>query len=359
MWISYVKDSMKFTSSKCRVFFGGFIFFYLYFFPQMVARPSLSRKHHFDFFRLFFFIVVIVAAISTLVLFAYYKAQSSQPDGRYHVVLQSDSLDDLRPQPTRKFPELKDVKREIILTQAARDLGIPSNQRSKFVAMCSILTPINFCAESARLAQMRVCWTEGCALQNGIRPGRTMTKDDVQSVVRRGLGLHPLQLHNATAELLVENDMTYSPRSFSLSTISHANSQTPRDKTGSLKARMGSPLPGYPRPTNTKENTELETPFSPETFFEGRRSQRTTISPDDRKIILWYSPTRYWPNSPGLLPLRGCPHFPCLVTREKKYAKRSAAMIFAGMELPLCVMVLISNFSLKIRYTRMFNTIIT
>ncbi|RUS83991.1 hypothetical protein EGW08_008252, partial [Elysia chlorotica] len=297
----------------------------------MMAMQGLKWNQRCGFHRSWVCVLVIFPALSMLVWLAYCRLHQPMIDARYYVALQTDSLDDLdlTRQATPTFSEPQDVTREIILARAARHLDILSSQRSKFVKMCSILTPINFCAEFARQAGLRVCMEDDeCQLENGNRVTTSMTKDSVQDVIRKGLGLFRVELHNATTEFLVENEMRFRPKSFS--TFGTSDSKSLKQNFSSFKAWEGSTEKKYPGSTNVNENSELEASFNPKTFFEGGGGHPSSIALEERKVILWYTPTRYWPTVPGLLPLRGCPEFPCMVTTEKKYAKRSAAMIFAA-----------------------------
>ncbi|KAH9523824.1 hypothetical protein Btru_047127 [Bulinus truncatus] len=69
-------------------------------------------------------------------------------------------------------------------------------------------------------------------------------------------------------------------------------------------------------------------PLKPSIFFQGRTP--TDIDRLQRKIIVWYTKTRYAKFMDDLEPLRFCPDFPCFMTTNNKFANRSAAMVFAG-----------------------------
>lgn len=227
---------------------------------------------------------------------------------------------------------LHDASREIFLDITAGDLGIAPSQRSKFTALCPSLTPINFCAEHFRIAQLKLCNSTHECRDTSPNHQSIITKSSVESVIRNGLGLLQVDSQKTgSSTYFFENEMTFKPLSSqALVSSAFSSSKTTDDDHRNSTNSQPSPTLLPPGSLNVLENTEVFAAYNPDTFFESRSPQQTTVESRDRKIILWYAPTRYWPKTRGLLPLRGCPDFPCYVTREKKWVKKSSAMIFAS-----------------------------
>ena len=289
--------------------------------------------------------VILPVLLLLLLLYAlHFLSQSRLPVSQnYQMGIQINSLAIHHQSPELQAYDpqlLHDISREVTLTLAARDLGIAPDQRSKFAQLCSMYTPINFCAEHARLAELEVCTEGRCAQQTDMnsliqKSELGMTKDDVEESIRNAVGL--IEYHDFLGQYpLNENEVLFKPLSRATLGLSGNVSKRTVDITSTTTLEKSTRIPGeqpnnedYVRIMNFHENTEFRALYNSETFFEGRKDH-DTISTDQKKIILWYAPTRYWPTTPGVNQLRGCPDLPCLVTTDKKYAKNSSAMIFAG-----------------------------
>ncbi|GFR84164.1 alpha-(1,3)-fucosyltransferase 6-like [Elysia marginata] len=301
------------------------------FFKQVNTFKTSSRKRRsFLWYRVGIILFVPSAVISMLVLLSFHiKIPHLTLTSISHI----DQIAGHGDKSTRIENEQDsagpDLRRDATLMRVSSDIGIAPNHRSKFLGLCRVLTPINFCAEFARLAQLKRCATDHCTDEVKV-PNYVITKDDVENVVRKGVGLLRIETLGATREQLTENEMTLNPSSL-LHHTSQSDSSQSNISTKSLPQRPSEfPNVAIPGPSNIRENTELYAAYNPDSFFEDRDRRQTAIVPADRKIILWYAPTRYWPKVSGLLPLRGCPEFPCVVTRDRKHAHTSAAMIFSG-----------------------------
>lgn len=73
---------------------------------------------------------------------------------------------------------------------------------------------------------------------------------------------------------------------------------------------------------------EYYVPFDEEKFFQGvKRPPGKSATP---KIILLHTPPRYNKDIPNHRPLWLCPEFPCQITTNKSYERKSSAMVFEG-----------------------------
>ncbi|GFO05522.1 hypothetical protein PoB_003202700 [Plakobranchus ocellatus] len=271
---------------------------------------------------------VFVVAVILLTAYNVTTVLNLSPEEQSNKALQKFSL----PRYYREISSQTQVRDRIFshspMTQVAQDLGVAASHWAKFVSLCGMFTPINFCAESARLEKSEMCFSTPCALESedaskGDFPKIFITKEAVENSIRKGVGLNEVSTLSKQIHL-TENGIFFKPASFIPSSTNYSRAEN--DRKNVTEPPNVVPITS----TIAEQHLEAYVPYIHETFFEGR--EHNDINHEERKIILWYSPARYTPQTVGLQPLQACPNFPCLITREKKYANKSSAMIFAGKE---------------------------
>ncbi|XP_013094601.2 4-galactosyl-N-acetylglucosaminide 3-alpha-L-fucosyltransferase 9-like [Biomphalaria glabrata] len=126
---------------------------------------------------------------------------------------------------------------------------------------------------------------------------RFINKTLSEYVLRSSLGLEPYTTENHE-DIWIENGVQYRPYQ--------------------LENRTDNPF-------STSE-FQAYVPFNKSAFFEADK----TLDVTEKKIILWWQDNTFHTPTEGLLPLRACPEFPCVITSNRTYTENSSALIFNG-----------------------------